>query len=126
MRNLLEAKSFTGTLTYNSKASVSESIGTGSLNLSTVPKLSAATLTSTTVTRSAAAQGATSVFTIAFTTPGVLLDSSTIQLGLPLNQIVKAGALFTCTDPTTGTTLACSESPAATATYNYLTISEWK
>lgn len=95
MRNLLEAKSFTGTLTYSTKASITESIGTGTLNLSTVPKLSAGVLTFTTVTRSAAAQGATATFTLAFTTPGVLLDSSTIQLGLPLNQIVKSGATFT-------------------------------
>ena len=126
IRNLLESKAFIGTLTYSTKASATESIGTGTLDLSTVPKLSAGILTSTTVTRSISSQGAVSIFTLAFTTPGILLDGSTIQLGLPLNQIVKEGASFTCTDPSTGTALTCSVSPAATATYNYLTINEWK
>jgi hypothetical protein len=94
--------------------------------LSTVTTLTAGELTSTTVVRSATSQGAASTFTMAFTTPGILLDSSTIQLGLPLNQIVKSGTSFTCTDIDTSTTLTCNASPIATSTYNYLTISEWK
>jgi hypothetical protein len=65
------------------------------LDLSTVSTLTAAELTSTTVVRSATSQGASSTFTISFTTPGILLDGSTIQLGLPINQIVKEGASFT-------------------------------
>jgi hypothetical protein len=85
-------------LTYNTKASATESIGTGSLDLSTVATLTEAELTSTTVVRSAAAQGAIATFTMAFTTPGVLLDGSTIQIGLPLNQIIKSSTLFICTD----------------------------
>jgi hypothetical protein len=123
---LLEAKAYTGTLTFNTKASATESIGTGTLDLSTVTTLTAGELTSTSVTRSATSQGAASTFTLAFTTPGVLLDASTIQIGLPLNQIVKSGTSFTCTDPSTSTTLTCTETPTATSTYNYVTISEWK
>ena len=119
VRNLLEVIAFSGTLTLNTKASATESIGTGSLDLSTLTTLTEGELTSTSVVRSATSQGADSTFTLAFTTPGVLLDSSTIQIGLPLNQIVKSGTSFTCTDPSTSTTLTCSESPAATATYNY-------
>ena len=98
----------------------------GTLDLSTVTTLTASELTSTSVARSASSQGATATFTLAFTTPGVLLDSSTVQFGLPINQIVKSGSSFTCTDPTTSTALTCTESPTATSTYNYLTINEWK
>lgn len=126
IRNLLESKVFTGTLTYSTKASATESIGAGTLDLSTVPKLSAGVLTSTTVTRSITSQGAVSIFALTFTTPGILLDGSTIQLGLPLNQIVVDGTSFTCTDTSTGAALSCSASPVATTTYNYLTINEWK
>ena len=126
VRNILEAKAFSGTLTMNTKASATESIGTGTLTLSTVTTLTAGTLTSTTVSRTATSQGADSIFTLQFTTPGVLLDASTIQLGLPLNQIVMSSTAYTWTDPTTSTTLTCTASPTATSTYNYLTINEWK
>ena len=54
------------------------------------------------------------------------MDASTIQLGLPINQIVKSGSSFICTDPSTSTALTCTVSPTATSTYNYLTINEWK
>ena len=91
---LLEAKAFTGTLTYNTKASDTEGIGTGTLDLSTISTLTPAELTSTSVTRTATSQGANSIFTINFTIPGTLLDSSTIQLGLPLNQIALSGSAF--------------------------------
>ena len=103
MRNLLEVKAFTGTLTYETKASATESIGTGTLDLTTVTTLTAGELTSTSVTRSATSQGASSTFTLAFTTPGVLLDGSTIQIGLPINQMVLDGAAFVCTDTSTST-----------------------
>lgn len=82
-------------MTYVTKASETENIGTGTLDLSTVSTLNAAELTSATVVRSATSQGATSTFTLSFTTPGILLDGSTIQIGLPLNQIVKEGTSFT-------------------------------
>lgn len=87
INTLLEAKSFAGTLTYSTQASATEQIGTGTLDLSTLTTLTAAELQSTTVVRSVTSQGADSTFTITFTTPGILLDSSTIILGLPINQI---------------------------------------
>ena len=126
MSTLLEAKAFSGTLTYETKASSTEEIGTGSLDLSTITTLTAATLTSTTVARSDDDQGATATFTINFTTPGILLDSSTIQLGLPLNQIVMSSSAYTCADGSDSSSLTCSASPTANSTYNFLTINEWK
>lgn len=113
-------------MTYNTKATDTEGIGTGTLDLSTVTTLSAGELTSTTIVRSATSQGALSTFNFSFTTPGVLLDGSTVQIGLPLNQITKDGSSFTCSDPSTSTTLTCTESPTATSTHNYVTIDEWK
>ena len=122
----MKLKLFTGTLTYSSKSSTAESIGTGTLDLTTVTALTAGELTSTTVTRSATSQGATSTFTIVFTIPGVLIDASTIQIGLPINQIVKSGASFTCVDSSNSNSLTCNDTPTATATYNYITIDEWQ
>lgn len=113
-------------MTYSTKASATESIGTGSLTLSTVSTLSARELTSTSVSRTATSQGSDSIFTITFTTPGILLDSSTVQLGLPLNQIAKSSSAFVCADATTSTSLTCTATPTATSTYNYVTINEWK
>ena len=126
VRNILEAKAFTGTLTYSTKASASESIGTGTLDLSTVTTLTAGELSPATVVRSATSQGASSTFTLSFTTPGVLLDASTIQIGLPINQIVLDGSAFTCVDSSDNSALTCSATPTATSTYNYVTINEWK
>ena len=123
---MLEAKAFTGTLTYETKVSSTEEIGTGSLDLSTITTLAAATLTSTTVTRSDDDQATTATFTLNFTTPGILLDSSTIQLGLPLNQIVNSSSLFMCADGSDSSSLPCSASPTANSTYNFVTINEWE
>lgn len=89
----------------NTKASATEGVGTGSLNLSTISTLTAGELTSTSVARSATKQGVDSTFTMTFTTPGVLLDASTIQLGLPLNQIVMSSSAFVCVDATTSASL---------------------
>ena len=113
-------------MVYYSKSSSAEIIGTGSLDLSSVTTLTPRELTSTSVVRSATLQGGAATFTLSFTTPGVLLDASTIQLGLPINQIMKSGSSFICTDPSTSTALTCTVSPTATSTYNYLTINEWK
>ncbi|CAI2359515.1 unnamed protein product [Moneuplotes crassus] len=126
VRTLLEAKAFTGTLTYSTKASDTESIGTGTLDLSTVTTLTAATLSPATVVRSATTQGSSSSFTLSFTTPGILLGGSTIQIGLPLNQIVLDGSAFTCADSSNNAALTCAATPTATSTYNYITINEWK
>ena len=123
---LLEAKAFTGTLTYNTKASDTEDIGTGTLDLSTISTLTAAELTSTSVTRAATSQGASTTFTINFTIPGTPFDRSTIQLGLPLNQIGLSGSAFACADGSDSTSLTCAASSTVNSTYSFVTLSEWK
>jgi hypothetical protein len=127
VRNILEAKAFSGEMTYETRVSTTELIGSGTLTLSSISTLTPGTLTSTSVARTDANQGAVSEFTITFTTPGVLLDSSTVQLDLPLNQIVKtnSGTDFVWTNASSGATLTRTATPTATSTYNYLTLAEW-
>ena len=122
----LEAKAFTGTLTYNTKASDTKGTGTGTLDLSAISTLTAAELTSTSVTMAATSQGESTTFTISFTIAGNLLDNSTIQLGLHLNQIGLSDSAFACADISDSTSLTCTASPTANSTHNFVTLGEWK
>lgn len=83
VENLLETKAFAGTLAITSHASATESIGSGSFDLTTVPTLSVNTLTSCEVVRALTTQGAVTTFTISFDLPGKLLDNSEALIGLP-------------------------------------------
>lgn len=113
-------------MTYTTLTPEDVVIGFGAYDLSTIPSLTAAELSSATVVRSDTTQGAPSTYTFEFSIPNILLDGSTIQLGLPFDQILMDGSAFVCTDPTTNTDLSCVATPAADSNYNYVTMNEWK
>lgn len=76
---------FSGLLTVQVMHSVSAAIATGTYSLTKVPTLTPGVLLSASVTRSQPIQGKVSVFSLSWTTPGILLANSVVELDLPLN-----------------------------------------
>ena len=89
-------------------------------------KLKPGELKSTTVKRSNIGQGVLTDLELKFSIPGLLIDESTIKIGLPINQAVLTSDDVICKNGATNEVLTCTKSPDPTSDYNYLTLKEWK
>ena len=102
------------------------SSSSGTIALSTISTLSVGILTGVSVVRSTDVQGQVADFTLTFTTPGILLQASRVELQLPSNQIaIKYGqSAYTVFDPTAN--LAYTLPGSTPAGYVTLYVNQWK
>lgn len=72
-------------------------------------------------------QGASADFTMTFTTPGILLDNSYLQVELPYDQITiqTNQAAYTATDGGSTTLTYSTVTSSSPSTYNVIQFTEW-
>mmetsp|Transcript_9915 Transcript_9915/g.9791 ORF Transcript_9915/g.9791 Transcript_9915/m.9791 type:complete len:255 (+) Transcript_9915:877-1641(+) len=118
--NLLEQKTFSGTMTVTIYTSSADTIAVGTFDLSTMSTLDPNKLTAS-VTRTVEFQGTDSDFDITFATPSssILLAGTTIKIQLPFEQILEASTYSATEDGGSTLTLTLDTTTADYEEYSF-------